>query len=64
MRIRLIIYAFVLALLLDAGVYHGQYLRAALQTAQSCGGQIGDEVDNAVSKPFRRVIPGVRWPNA
>ena len=63
MRIRLIIYGFVFALLLDAGAYHGHYLRVMLLNAQYCGNLIGTEVDNQILQPFRNTVLGLHRPN-
>jgi hypothetical protein len=61
MRIRLIIYAFIIALAIDAGLNDGRYLKMALQSAQYGGDRFGAEVDNGISQPFRNAV---RRPNA
>ena len=54
MRIRLIIYGFIIALALDVGLNDGRYLKMALRSAQYGGDRIGAEVDNGLSPPFRK----------
>ncbi len=61
MRIRLIIYAFIIALALDVGLNDGGYLKMALGRAQYGGDHVGAEVDNGISQPFRKAV---RRPNA
>ena len=61
MRIRLIIYAFIIALALDEGLNDGRYLKMALRSAQYDGDRIGAEVDNGLSQPFHKAV---RRPNA
>ena len=63
MRIRLIIYVNIVALALDVGLNDGSYLKVALRSAQYGGEHIGDEVDNALSQPFHKAVPGLRRPN-
>jgi hypothetical protein len=62
MRIRLIIYAFIIALALDVGLNDGRYLKMALRSAQYGGDHVGVEVDNGISQRIPKV-PGLR-PNA
>lgn len=61
MRIRLIIYAFIIALALDVGLNDGRYLKMALGRAQYGGDHIGAAVDNGILQPFRKAV---RRPNA
>ena len=61
MGIRLAIYAFIIALALDAGLNDGRYLKMALWKARHGGDHIGAEVDNGISQPFRKAV---RRPNA
>jgi hypothetical protein len=63
MRIRLIIYAFIVALTLDVYVYDGHYLGMALRKAQFGGDRISDEVDQRLSKLFRKAVPSLLQPN-
>ena len=60
MRIRLIIYAFIIALALDVGLNDGRYLKMALRSAQYGGDRIA-EIDNGLSQPFHKAV---RRPNA
>ncbi len=64
MRIRLIIYACIVAFALDASVYDGHYFRVALQNAQYRGDQVAAEVDYWLSKPIRKTAPNLLPPHA
>jgi hypothetical protein len=64
MRIRLIIYAMIVALALDAGLLDARYLKMLLRMAQYGGEHIGAEVDNGISRQIPRTVPGFRPPNA
>ncbi len=61
MRIRLIIYVFIIALALDLGLNDSRFLKITLRGAQYGGERIGAEVDNGISQPFRKAV---RRPNA
>jgi hypothetical protein len=61
MRIRLIIYVFIIALALDLGLNDCRFLKMALRGAQYGGERIGAEVDNGISQPLRKAV---RRPNA
>jgi hypothetical protein len=61
MRIRLIIYALLVALALDVGLNDSRFFKMAPRTAQYGGDHIGAEADNGISQPFRKVA---RRPNA
>jgi len=63
MRIRIIIYALLVAFTLDMSVYGGHYFRMALQTAQYGGDQVAAEVDYWILKPIRRTVPNFLPPH-